>query len=303
MRNATSMTYGKIGSSSSRRLFSWSLSALELYTLIILGLCLLDPIHSFSTSNAPKDPTNNMAQENPMKVLVTGAAGQTGRLVLKKLEEDCRYDPKGLVRTERSAIKLIKGDVHCPLEHMIVSDVTSPTFEEDISSGLDGLDAMVICTSAVPRIRRGSLVLALLSAPWNMIRRRKAVDFRNFQFKWKHNGYPEKVDYHGQIKQIKLAKKLGMKHVVLVSSMGVTDPNHFLNNVGKDKKGNGNGDILLWKRKAEKYLVDVSNIANIFFCFHEDIPRWSHIVIILSKHFSITIEWLGLYHYSSWWPC
>lgn len=36
--------------------------------------------------------------------------------------------------------------------------------------------------------------------------------------------------------------------------MGVLDPNNFLNQIGKDKKGNGHGDILIWKRKAEKYL-------------------------------------------------
>lgn len=36
--------------------------------------------------------------------------------------------------------------------------------------------------------------------------------------------------------------------------MGVLDPNNFLNQIGKDKYGNGHGDILLWKRKAEKYL-------------------------------------------------
>ena len=42
--------------------------------------------------------------------------------------------------------------------------------------------------------------------------------------------------------------------------MGGTDPDDFLNTLGKDKKGNGNGDILVWKRKAEKYLVDYSMI-------------------------------------------
>ena len=45
---------------------------------------------------------------------------------------------------------------------------------------------------------------------------------------------------------------------VLSSSMGGTDPNNFLNKVGKNPDGSGNGDILLWKRKAEKYLIDVS---------------------------------------------
>ena len=40
--------------------------------------------------------------------------------------------------------------------------------------------------------------------------------------------------------------------------MGGTDPNNFLNKVGKKSDGSGNGDILLWKRKAERYLVNVS---------------------------------------------
>jgi len=37
--------------------------------------------------------------------------------------------------------------------------------------------------------------------------------------------------------------------------MGGTDPSNYLNTMGKDKDGNGHGDVLLWKRKAEKYLT------------------------------------------------
>jgi hypothetical protein len=193
----------------------------------------------------------------PMKVLVTGAAGKTGRLVMKRLEKDERFTPKALVRTERSARELIKGETHCPLEHMVVSDITSPTFEEDLPSGLEGMDTMIICTSAVPRISRISLCGAVLKVPINIIRRKSPIDFRLMQFRWKHGGYPEKVDYHGQVAQIELAKKLGMKRVVVISSMGGTNPDNFLNKVGKRKDGTGNGDILLWKRMAEKHLIEV----------------------------------------------
>lgn len=188
--------------------------------------------------------------------MVTGAGGQTGRLVLKKLEDDSRYEPKALVRTEDSAKRLVQGDINVPLEHVIISDITSPTFEEDLPSGLEGLEAMIICTSAVPRISQRSLLKAVLLAPWNVIRRKKPIDFSRLQFKWKHKGSPEIVDYYGQIKQFNLAKKLGVKHVVLISSMGVTDRHHFLNNVGKKKDGSGDGDILVWKRKAERCLVE-----------------------------------------------
>ena len=205
---------------------------------------------------------DNMAEPQPNKVLVTGASGKTGRLVLKKLEQDPRYEAKALVRSESSAKKLMRDpDIQCPLEHIVISDVTSDTFEEDSPNGLGNQHgeyaAMISCTSAVPRISRGSLLKSVAKIPINFVRRKKLVNFRDFRFKWRYGGYPEKVDYVGQIKQINLAKKLGMPQVIVVSSMGGTDPSNFLNMVGKNKDGSGNGDILQWKRKAEKYLIEV----------------------------------------------
>jgi NAD(P)H-binding len=215
--------------------------------------------HAFSR----QDPQSS---KPATRVLVTGAAGKTGRIVLQKLESDPRYEPKALVRTEKSARSLVQSEVKCPLAHVVIADVTSPTFLDDLPAlhhrGLDGLEAMIICTSAVPRISRASLVAMLCKAPWNFIRRRPLVDFRSLQFKWKHGGYPELVDYRGQVAQIELAKLLGIKHVVVISSMGGTDPNNFLNSVGKNKKdGSGHGDILLWKRRAEKYLIEVRDLV------------------------------------------
>ena len=90
---------------------------------------------------------------------------------------------------------------------------------------------------------------------------------------------PEAVDWLGQRTQIDLAKKHGLQQVralcwtvhllianlpplthpptqthrppqvVLVSSMGVTKPEHPLNCIG-------GGKILMWKRMAEEYLVN-----------------------------------------------
>lgn len=56
------------------------------------------------------------------------------------------------------------------------------------------------------------------------------------------------VDWLGQKAGIDAAKAAGVKQVILISSMGGTDPNHELNKLG-------NGNILQWKRKAEQYLV------------------------------------------------
>jgi len=194
------------------------------------------------------------------KVIVTGAAGRTGSLVFSRLDADPRFDAIGLVRSETSAQKLI-AKTKCNLEEVVISDVTQMQFDDverdshPWPHALDNADAMVICTSAVPKISKLSAMKAMFKIPLNILNpKKKAINFRDLQFKYKPGQYPEMVDYKGQKKQIDFAKKLGVKHVVLVSSMGVLDPNNFLNSIGKDREGNGNGDILIWKRKAEKYL-------------------------------------------------
>ena len=239
-------------------------------------------------------------------LLIISTAGRTGSLVFSLLDADPRFDVVGLVRSESSARKLI-AKTNCALEEIVICDVTQMSFEHNPittttsnkeghspswPTALDNAEAMVICTSAVPQISKLSLFKAILKIPLNILdpAKKKAINFRDLQFKYKENQYPEVVDYVGQKKQIDFAKKLGVKHVVciimhfpgsfvssgnilfnftafvlmcpirslarqvLVSSMGVLDPNNFLNQIGKDKYGNGHGDILLWKRKAEKYL-------------------------------------------------
>lgn len=70
------------------------------------------------------------------------------------------------------------------------------------------------------------------------------------------NGQPELVDWIGQKNLIDAAKKANENtHVVICSSMGGTNPNNSLNNLGKQEDGSG-GDILKYKRKAEVYLID-----------------------------------------------
>jgi len=178
-----------------------------------------------------------------------GAAGRTGQLVFKKLlESQAQHGPfevRGVVRTEKSAKKLMKK-CKCDLDQIVVADITSG-FE---GAGLDSADAMVICTSAVPVIIKRSLFKSIFSKLLGKPVQRPL-------FRWRGpDQYPEKVDYEGQLAQIDLSKKIGVKQVVLVSSMGGTDETNFLNTVGKDSNGEGNGDILLWKRKAEKYLTE-----------------------------------------------
>lgn len=90
---------------------------------------------------------------------------------------------------------------------------------------------MVIVTSAVPQIK----------APPQPGERP--------EFDFEPGGTPEEVDFVGQKHQIDAAIAAGVEHIVLVGSMGGTNENHPLNQLG-------NGNILVWKRKAEQYLID-----------------------------------------------
>ncbi|CAH1418712.1 unnamed protein product [Lactuca virosa] len=69
------------------------------------------------------------------------------------------------------------------------------------------------------------------------------------EFYFEEGSNPEQVDWEGQKNQIDAAKAAGVKQIVLVGSMGGTNINHPLNSLG-------NGNILVWKRKAEQYLAD-----------------------------------------------
>ena len=78
--------------------------------------------------------------------------------------------------------------------------------------------------------------------------------------------------------------------LVNLSSMGGTDPSNFLNAVGKNPDGTGNGDILLWKRKAERYLVEVC-----FGCVDFNIYQVPN-----HTHRFCRLVWFIIFHYSSW---
>jgi len=178
----------------------------------------------------------------PMKVAVTGAGGRTGGLVFKKLLSAEGLTPVGVVRSGKSANNLKKktgaSDDQIALGNALDKD--------SVKSALEGCDAMVIATSAVPKIKPLSILKVLI---FKLLQKAARPEFY-----WEPKGTPEEVDWIGQKNQIDAAKEAGVKRVVIVSSMGGTQPENFLNTIGKKEDGTG-GDILLWKRKAEQYLI------------------------------------------------
>lgn len=77
------------------------------------------------------------------------------------------------------------------------------------------------------------------------------------------------VDWLGAKALIDAAKSAGVKHFVYVGSMGGTQPDNFLNTIGKQEDGTG-GDILLWKRWVVVVIVATERAQN-----HSDVSSSS----------------------------
>jgi uncharacterized protein YbjT (DUF2867 family) len=160
----------------------------------------------------------------PLQVLVTGATGRTGSLVFEKLRTmPASFTAQGFARSAQKA----EEQFGTP-DRFYFGDIQNPA---DLTPALAGCNALVILTSAIPQMK----------APPQPGQRP--------EFTYPDGGWPEQVDYQGQVNQIEAAKAAGVAHIVLVGSMGGTNEQHPLNKMG-------NGNILIWKRKAEQYLID-----------------------------------------------
>eukprot|EP00608_Synchroma_pusillum_P007412 CAMPEP_0198419306 /NCGR_PEP_ID=MMETSP1452-20131203/126_1 /TAXON_ID=1181717 /ORGANISM="Synchroma pusillum, Strain CCMP3072" /LENGTH=291 /DNA_ID=CAMNT_0044139431 /DNA_START=33 /DNA_END=908 /DNA_ORIENTATION=+ len=180
-------------------------------------------------------------------VVVTGAGGKTGKLVFGKLVNRSEPDTvRGVVTSPKSAKKLCSA-TGVSKDAVVVGDVLD---RESLKAAFEGAESVVVCTSAVPKIKFFSILKLLFK---KMILRKENPG--RPEFRWRKNGEPELVDYKGLMNQVDMAKEAGVKQMVVVGSMGGTQPENFLNTIGKRPDGTG-GDILLWKRKAEKYLID-----------------------------------------------
>jgi uncharacterized protein YbjT (DUF2867 family) len=179
------------------------------------------------------------------KVLVSGAGGRTGGLVFKKLLQSEDFSPVGVVRRLKSGKKLMKQFSLKP-DQMVEADVTNL---EALKKAIvdSGAEKYVLCTSAVPKIKIWSLIKVLFGKVLGK-------QYRP-EFYFQKNLSPYNVDWLGAKNQIDAAKNAGIKHFIYVGSMGGTQPDNFLNTIGRIDGDELSGNILLWKRKAEEYLI------------------------------------------------
>lgn len=181
----------------------------------------------------------------PKRILITGGGGKTGQLVFDQLNKIDGFEPVGMVRSKKK-MNLLKKKYGARDDQVIMGDIME---KEALENAMEGCYGLVIASSAVPVLLKRSLFKIMGK------KLMRSKDIGKPQFKWSvKEGYPEKVDYEGQVLQFDAAKAAGVEKVIVVSSMGGTQPDNFLNSIGKKEDGT-EGDILVWKRKAEEYLI------------------------------------------------
>ena len=157
------------------------------------------------------------------KILVTGATGRTGAIVLQKLRQSHDYNCFGFARSPEK-VKEIFGTT----EGFYFGDIRD---KSTLEPAIKDCETLIIVTSATPQMK----------AP--------PQEGERPEFMYPEDATPEIIDYEGQVNQIDLAYEAGVKHIILMGSMGGTNKDHPLNKMR-------NGNILIWKRTAEEYLID-----------------------------------------------
>lgn len=179
------------------------------------------------------------------KKLIVILSITVGSIIFERLLKNSigQLTPLALVKSEKSIKKLSK--LGAGPADIVIADITDPS---SLDKAFSGVDAVVLATSAVPKIKIISLIKTLV---FKLFRKTARPEFT-----FPPNGTPYEVDWIGAKNQIDAAKKNGVKHFVFISSMGGTQPDNFLNSIGKVEGDPNSGNILLWKRKAEEYLIN-----------------------------------------------
>ncbi|XP_048546072.1 uncharacterized protein At2g37660, chloroplastic-like isoform X2 [Triticum urartu] len=160
------------------------------------------PSSSLSATPNPRPPCTSGRPWYDGSHEPTTEEGEAGQIVFNKLRERSdQFTARGLVRSEESKQK-IGGD-----DEVYVADVREA---EHLALAVQGADALAILTSASPKMKPGF----------------DPTKGGRPEFYYEDEAYPEQVDWIGQKNQIDAAKAAGVKHIVLVGSMGEQIPTY-----------------------------------------------------------------------------
>lgn len=192
-------------------------------TLCALALALaLQPARA-ARAPAARQHFPGAARGGGAVVLVSGATGRTGSLAYAALAARAGAAPlstRALVRNATKAREVLGCGACTAAEGVFVGDVTGELPQE----AFDGVDALIVATSSAPR--------QLPNGTWS----------------YPKGGSPEDVDFRGTLNQVAAAARSQVDRIVLISSMGTTQPDSFLDLLG-------GGHVLMYKLAAEAHLM------------------------------------------------
>mmetsp|Transcript_15635 Transcript_15635/g.43735 ORF Transcript_15635/g.43735 Transcript_15635/m.43735 type:complete len:298 (+) Transcript_15635:91-984(+) len=183
--------------------------------LLFVGLAALA-----ASASALRQAPDGERQAVVGPVLVTGATGRTGSLLYESLKSH-GLEVKALVRNATKARERLSCGACGTEDGIFVGDVTDPS---SMTASFHGVKQLVILTASYP-----------LKLP-------------NGSYYFPEGGYPKDIDWQGSNNQVRCAHDAGVDHVLLVSSMGTTEPDSFLDLLG-------NGHDLFYKLNGEADLM------------------------------------------------
>lgn len=120
----------------------------------------------------------------------------------KLLERSDEFEAVGVLRSEKSARQLREWGAFDA--NIFLGDILNDNGEAVLAEALKGADRLIVCTSAVPKIKPFSLVPVILAK----IFKKEGV---RPQFTFKADQMPEQIDWLGQKMQFDVAKAAGVE--------------------------------------------------------------------------------------------
>lgn len=176
---------------------------------------------SFDALDMTNDFEANPENEDAGIWVVSGATGRTGQLAFEALESVQNVQTRALVRNATKAKSLLNCGNCTEADGIFIGDVTS---RKTLSKALRGASGLVILTASFP------------------------LQDGKGHYYYPDGATPKDIDWRGTVNQILEAKAQGVKHIVLVSSMGTTVPDGMLDKIG-------DGHTLFYKLNAEAVLM------------------------------------------------
>ena len=212
-------------------------------------------LHAFVALEFVALQVSALSAKPQYKVVVTGASNSVGYLVFKRLLKSKTFLPVGLVRDKKGYRELKK--LGADDNQIKIGDITK---RDTLHGVFNDAKKVILCTTAQPKKKFWFNIISFLLRFIGKDRPPKTSDLY-----YPKNESPYHVDFVGQKNVVDACLDAKVDHIIMLGNMGGYRGSK-LNDIGRDdgnEQGGGRGEIdpphkgnlLKWKRAAERYLM------------------------------------------------